>query len=486
MNNFLKRIEHSRNFWFLLITSCIFFLMRLPSFFEPYWYGDEGVYEVLGYGMRHGRLLYQGVWDNKPPLLYLIYALFDGNQPAVRIFSFIVGLIAVYFFFALARQLFEKQKSIFIATGLFTLLLGLPLLEGNIANAENFMVLPAVAAVYIVVRTIQEKKQTLLNLFLAGFLLGISFLIKVVAVFDFASFFLIFSFVFFAWNFKTIKKLFAELAVFSFAFFIPLLLTIGFFAYKGILATFIQSAFLSNVGYVNYGNQFIIPQGFLMIKLLVLFIFLIFLFFKRKTLSLLQLVVYIWLPFSLFNAFFSQRPYTHYLLVVIASLSLLFGMLVNKKWRIQHSVITLITVILLATNFWFYVKIFPYYQNFTDMLLAKKTVTQYQSFFDKGVPRDYAIAQFFKQNLKSNQTVFLWTNSPQIYYLMQRLPLGRYTVAYHMTLSPASYAETQKLLGKMRPDFIVVLPNASTFPFAVIDYRLRLTIDGGLIYEKTF
>lgn len=486
MNNFLKRIEHSRNFWFLLIISFAFFLMRLPSFFEPYWYGDEGVYEVLGYGMRHGRLLYQGIWDNKPPLLYLIYALFDGNQPAVRLFSFGVGIIAIYFFFALTHRLFEKQKSIFIATGLFALLLGLPLLEGNIANAENFMVLPAVVAAYLVVYTIQEKKQTLLNLFIAGFLLGVSFLIKVVAVFDFASFFLIFGFVFFAWNKKIITQLLFDLATFSIGFLMPLVLTIGFFAYKGILATFIQSAFLSNIGYVNYGNQFIIPQGFLIIKLLALFVLLLFLFFKRKTFSLLQLVIYIWLPFSLFNAFFSQRPYTHYMLVLIASFCLLFGMLANKKWLILHSVIALAIVALLATNFWFYVKIFPYYQNFTDMLLAKKTVTQYQSFFDKGVPRDYAIAQFFKQNLKPNQTVFLWTNSPQIYYLMQRLPLGRYTVAYHMTLSPTSYAETQKLLGKMRPDFIVVLPNASSFPFAIIDYRLQLTIDGGLIYEKTF
>src|SRR5579859_2854102 len=162
MNKLLKHLDASSSFWFLLITSFAFFLMRLPSFFEPYWYGDEGVYEVLGFGMRHGRLLYQGIWDNKPPLLYLIYALFDGNQPMVRVFSFFVGLIAVYFFFALSKLLFEKQKYTFIATGFFALFLGLPLLEGNIANAENFMILFSIISAYLIVRMIKNQQYSIL------------------------------------------------------------------------------------------------------------------------------------------------------------------------------------------------------------------------------------------------------------------------------------------------------------------------------------
>src|SRR5579872_491115 len=148
----LAKLQQSTDFWFLLITSFFFFLFRLPSFFEPYWYGDEGVYEVLGFGMRHGRLLYQGIWDNKPPLLYLIYALFDGNQPYVKFFSFVVGLLAVYAFFALSNLLFQSKKAVYTTTIIFTLLLGLPFLEGNIANAENFMVLPSVLSMYLVIK----------------------------------------------------------------------------------------------------------------------------------------------------------------------------------------------------------------------------------------------------------------------------------------------------------------------------------------------
>lgn len=484
--NLLKKLERSSNFWFLLATSFIFFLFRLPSFFEPYWYGDEGVYEVLGFGMRHGRLLYQGVWDNKPPLLYLIYALFDGNQPFVRFFSFLVGLAAIYIFFALAKLLFEKKQSIFVATACFAIFLGLPLIEGNIANAENFMVLPTILAMYLAVRMIKNNKYNLLAFFCVGLLFGVSFLIKVVGVFDFITAFLLLGFVLLAWNKKALISLFVKLLVLSVGFFLPLVATIGFFASKGMLSTFIQSAFLSNVEYVNYNNQLFIPQGFLILKLLLVFIFVIFVFVKRKSLSLAQILLYLWIPFSLYNAFFSGRPYTHYVLVMLGSVSLLVGILFEKKLKMFHALLLIVTIALLVKGFSFYNKTAAYYTNFSQFILGQKSITSYQSFFDKGVPRDYAVADFLNRNLKPNQKVFLWTNSAQLYYLIQRLPLGRYTVAYHMTANATTLNETAQVLRTTAPDFIVVLPNASSFPFASTSYKFRVDINGGLIYEKVF
>src|SRR5579872_668714 len=138
----LQKLETNKSFWFLLITSASFFLLRLPSLFEPYWYGDEGIYEVIGFGLRHGRFLYTGIWDNKPPLLYLVYALFDGDQGPAKFLSLLFGLGAVVTFFFLAKKLFQERKVIWITTGVFAFLFGTPLLEGNIANAENFMLFP--------------------------------------------------------------------------------------------------------------------------------------------------------------------------------------------------------------------------------------------------------------------------------------------------------------------------------------------------------
>ena len=479
----LKGLEKSIDFWFLITTSFVFFFLRLPSFFEPYWYGDEGVYEVLGFAVRHGRLLYQGIWDNKPPLLYLIYALFDGNQSYVRIFSCIVGLLSIYILFALSKLLFQNKKSVYISTAFFTIFLGLPLIEGNIANAENFMVLPILAGVYLLIRTIQEKKYRFLTVYSAGLFLGISFLIKVGGIFDLGTMLCLLGFVLFSWKIKAILQIVKQVLILSFGFLTPFLIILGFFATKGILKIFIQSAFASNVSYVSYGNQFLIPQGFLILKLLLLFAVILLVFVKKNSLSLAQLLIYLWIAFSLFNAFFSQRPYTHYMLTLLSSIALLIGLLFEKKW-ILHFLLFIGIFFLLFKNFWFYGKTTAYYENFLQFLTSSTTISAYQSFFDKGVPRDYAIADFLKSNVHRNQSVFLWTNSAQIYYLVNRLPLGRYTVAYHMTANTATLQETAAVLRLTRPDFIVILPNAPDFPFSMTDYRLRVTIGDGLVYEK--
>lgn len=479
----LSKLQHSFDFWFLLIASFLFFLMRLPSFFEPYWYGDEGVYEVLGFGMRHGRLLYSGIWDNKPPLLYLIYALFDGNQVYTRIFSFVVGLVAVFLFFLLCKKLFQNKKSVFVATGFFTLFLGLPFVEGNIANAENFMVLPIIAGLLLLVKTLQGKKSFII-FFASGLLLGISFLLKIVGIFDFSTACVLTAFTTFALNKNALRETFFRLVEISFGFLLPFVATVGFFASRGILKTFIQSAFASNVGYVNYGNQLIIPQGFLILKLLLLGIFLLSLFIKRKSLSFTQLFIYTWLAFSLFNAFFSGRPYTHYVLTLLGSLSLLAGLLLEKQLKKLHSILFAAVILLIASNFWFYAKTPFYYINFAMYLSGIKSTSSYQSFFDNGVPRDYAIADFLKTTLQKNDNVFLWTNSAQIYYLIGRNPIGRYTVAYHMTTNATTLNETALALRTSKPRFVIILPNATSFPFKMNDYRLKVQIQDGLIYER--
>src|SRR5579872_7480720 len=176
----LHKLEHSKEFWFLLISCAVFFLLRFPSLYEPYWYGDEGIYQTIGLAMRHGRLLYSGIWDNKPPLLYIIYSLSSGDQFAAKLLSLIFGLGAIIVFYFIAKKLLVKPLGVWLSTSIFTILFGLPLLEGNIANAENFMLLPILSGAYVILHyKINNKKAY----FIAGFMLGLAFLLKIVAVF---------------------------------------------------------------------------------------------------------------------------------------------------------------------------------------------------------------------------------------------------------------------------------------------------------------
>src|SRR3989344_5462762 len=117
--DFFNRLEKNKSFWILLTLLFIFFFLRFPSLFEPNWYGDEGIYQSIGFALRSGRQFYTGVWDNKPPLLFIIYALANGEQFNARFFSLIAGIGAVFVFYYLSLKLFKNNKAILLSTLFF-------------------------------------------------------------------------------------------------------------------------------------------------------------------------------------------------------------------------------------------------------------------------------------------------------------------------------------------------------------------------------
>lgn len=491
MLKLLKRLEGNKDVWFLLISSFLFFLLRFPSFFEPYWYGDEGIYEVIGYALRHGRFLYVGIWDNKPPLLYLLYGLVDGNQTLIRILSCLVGLAAVIVFFFLAKTLFKRPTPTYVSTAIFGLLLALPLVEGNIANAENFMVLSTISAAFLLVKTTQQEKidrNALVAITLSGLLLGLSFLTKVVGLFDYASFGIFVLIALFSYFLKHIRIFLAAIFVYSIGFIIPIGITILFYLSQNQLHTFLFSTLFTNVGYVDYGNTFLgIHQGLLLLKLVLLLCVVVVVFLWRKKITLSTLFISLWLSFSLFSALFSQRPYTHYLLVLLGSFSLLAGSVIfSKKLRIPLLVGFVVLVIFLAKNFSLYSKTTQYYQNFISYVIGSKDTLSYQRFFDRVTPRDYALSSYINTHKKANDTLFVWGNSGQIYRLTNMLPPGRYIVEYHIQATPQTLQETALALQKTPPRFVVLLSNSSAFPFRMRHYKEVFSVEGGYVYERTY
>ncbi|MDP2649795.1 MAG: glycosyltransferase family 39 protein [bacterium] len=492
----LKGLERSRQFWFAIFTSFLFFILRLPSLFEPLWYGDEGVYQVIGTSLSHGKLLYKEIFDNKPPLLYWLYSLLHSDQFTIRLISAIFGIASVIMFFFLAKKLFENAKNnnlAFLTTFIFAILFGLPTLEGNIANAENFMLLPILVAALLISNLKSSRLSGIpqaagqisnLKLFITGLLLGIAFLFKIVAVFDLSAF-IVFYFIL---NFDSLKKEF-KLSKIIAGFFLPVFLVILFFILNGTFIDFIKATFISNISYVSYANKIGAFPILLFVKLFVLGIFLTYLFAKRKKLNQTPLFILIWLAFSLFNAFFSQRPYTHYLLVLIPSLSLMIGLILFDK-KNQKTIAVLLIIALLTITKTFGIPNFgksvSYYQNFISYIEDKKTTAQYQAFFDSKTPFDYEMARFIKPKLSGNDTIFIWGNNAQLYQLVGVVAPTKYVVVYHISNYRDGQATTQTALKKTKPKFIVVMPNSGSIPFSLTNYSEEININDALIYERIF
>lgn len=482
----LGNLEKSKGCWFVIISSVVFFFLRLPSLFEPNWYGDEGVYQVLGIAINNGHLLYRDIWDNKPPFLYILYSVVASDQFAIRLLSLIFGLLSVFVFFLLAKKIFSEakdNKAVFMSTGIFTLLFGLPFLEGNIANAENFLILPVLISALLVFK----GKGNLKILFLSGFFASLAFLFKIVGLFDFAAFFV---FIFIVSIAKINKKyIIAEsekLITFSLGFFIPIFLTAVFFFFqKNAFSYFIDATFFANIGYVGYGNNFLFPQGLLILKLLVLGAVTAILFRNRNKVGDAEIFILTWFAFSLFNAFFSGRPYTHYLLVLISSFSLLTGLILyNKKLRRVHLIILVLSIIVIYKNFSFFTKIPQYYNNFLSFVTNNESVLSYRNFFDKQTAVNYELSSYVLSHTNKDDNIFIWGNNPQVYKMANKLPPGKYTVAYHIMGYKDGIKETSEKLKIKKPKIIIIMPYMNYFPFKLSNYFQRMIIDNAAIYER--
>ena len=442
----------------VIILAFLILILRLPSLFEPCWYGDEGIYLTLGQGVRQGQMLYRDIHDNKPPLLYLLAAV-AGNVFWFRFILLLWMLATTLLFFKLVEEIFPKKTRIqSLLTITFVVLTSIPAFEGNIANAEIFFIGLIIAGFW----TFLKKKH-----FWAGFLLGLSFLFKSPPLFDFGAL-VVFSLLA-AFNQKDLKNSLKRVILpMVGGFLLPLLITIIYYSSKGILPHYIKSAFLLNLPYLSsWGSSrgSILDSG-LFQRGLILLALLVSAFWQRKKLLRrpLVLLAFLWLSFSLFGALLPGRPYPHYLIQVFAPLLILLAvMIVNFSFLIKEKIlfILILPIFLIPLSFWAYdfyaYPTLDYYQNFAQFTLGQKDKDEYYCWFDDRVNRNYQLARFIKDTVPENERIFVWGNEPCVYALSRHLPVGRYTVAYHI-IDFDGYGETMEAMKNSRPLVVVLAP----------------------------
>lgn len=415
-------------FW--IINFVIFVFLRLPSLFEPYWYGDEGIYLTLGNAIRHGVTLYSQIHDNKPPILYYLAAL--GNTVfGFRLLLLLAMIPTVFYFYKLANK-FANIKVSKILTFIFMIITSIPLVEGTIANAEIFMLLPTILAIYHLL----NKKY-----FLSGLMFGIAFTIKA-PVFIEAIFGLLY-FIFITKEKLKIKKSFVFLTGCG----LPIFIFGIYFFFKNTFKQFLISSILMNFGYLSSwqtGTMNKSPlSGALPKRGLVLFLawIIIYTLFKKKIINSKICFLLAWFSATIFGSLLSARPYPHYLIQSLPPLILLIGFL-----PFFFIALAFFLFIINQYKFHFY-QVIPYYKNF----YINQNDPHY---FNKNIDITYKISEYIKNNSLENDKIFIWGDEPYVYALSSRLPVGRYTVAYHI-YDFNGYDETITAINQNNPKFII-------------------------------
>ena len=448
--------------WVVAILALVL-LLRVPSFFEPYYYGDEMIYVTLGQGVRQGLTLYKDIFDNKPPLLYLTAAV-AGNLFWFKAILAFWSLITIFVFYKLSKILFEGRESTQqVATFIFAILTTIPLLEGNIANAELFMIGPTILALFLLL----NKDLTSKKVFLAGFLFGIATLFKVPALFDAPV-------IVFFWlivDLKNWRNIIKNTLILILGFALPILFTFVWYFAKGALSDYIKTAFLQNVGYLSsfrpgdVQKPFLVRNAPLLIRGLIVLLGSGVLFIFRKKLSKKFILFVVWTLFTLFAVTLSERPYPHYLIQAVAPVSFLLAILFTEKSLEQSlTVLPLVLAFFVPVYYKFY--FYPtasYYQRFVNFATQRMTKTDYLNSFGSTVNRNYSIAEFLDMSTKPNDKVFMWDpDSAAVYSLSRRLPPIKYVADYHV-LDYSSKNQVAKELNQ-NPPKIIILTSRESIP----------------------
>ncbi|MEA3354899.1 MAG: hypothetical protein U9Q63_00220 [Patescibacteria group bacterium] len=497
----------SKNEWLILML-VLAAVIRIPSLFEPYWYGDEGIYLALGQGLKKGLVFYRDIHDNKPPLLYFLAAL-AGNVFYFRLMLMVWFSVTLVLFFKLMQVFFPKNsKAWYLST--FLMIILTTLTEGNIANAEIFIVLPVVWGSLIIFKETNPstslgtrrkiKDQKLKRWFGAGLLFSMGFLLKVPALFDFMAV-IIWLWWFESKSFKEFVEVFKNkrLWLILIGFLLPVLISVAYYTWVGAGERYLRSALMQNIGYLaswstgEHSSGGLATQSGIIIRagLLLAAVSGFWGISKKFKLSSGLNFSVVWFLFGLFGALLSERPYPHYLIQPIIPLAILISYFLFKKERVIKSVVLGLIIVsgfyYYQIGFWHY-PILPYYKNYIDYRLGKKSLEEYRNYFDWRVSQTYRVAELIMTTTLESDRLFIWGDEPGIYPLSNRLPIGRYTVAYHV-VDFNGFDETILAFDKHKPKIVVVMEyEKRLFPELktrlATDYVLIEKIDQALIYRR--
>lgn len=499
--------------WLLCLSPYIFFLLfRIPTFFDPYYYVDNGIYAAIGEGLTHGLVLYKNLYDNKTPGIYYLYALLEKLHIdlnfLIQSLSIVAGVVSLYLLFKITKKLFLNDLLSYVSSFIFAFLIGSTIFAGNLANVENFLLPFALYSIYLIIKN--KEKLSLFVIYLAGLILGLGLLFKFTIIFDGG--FLCITFLFLYGFIRFVK--------YSIIYILGLITPIGIFLIWEFLIHNFHTAFyimfLGNVRYVGYdtsGYKYIIIN---FISLLILLTILFILYKKKIARENITLVI-IWFMFEYFGSLFSGRPYWHYLVLTSASLSVLASYIILIPYNIKLVFRLLIIFVFLSLVYFLglyflrtenmanikaqFIKDYKYYTNFIEFASGKIDRKEYFSstYFKYNTnvayekhPSSSNIMYSLSNTILSvynvrNKPIFIWGNFPWVYYITGSYPAGR-IVADFASPYPSSILKklTFKAIENATPVVIVTYKDGYKFPglfrYIAQNYVYSKSTDGANIY----
>lgn len=139
---------HKQDSIYLAAIALISLLIRLPFFFEAVINWDESTFILMGQSLLDGHLPYTQLWDLKPPLLFVAYALFiftlGKSIISIRLAGTLCVIVVAVLVYFCAKTLTHSTAAFLAATATT---LGISVLSsGQAVMSEHVAIVPLTAA----------------------------------------------------------------------------------------------------------------------------------------------------------------------------------------------------------------------------------------------------------------------------------------------------------------------------------------------------
>jgi hypothetical protein len=429
--------------------------LRLPFFFRDYIDRDESTFILVAQSWVDGFLPYTQLWDLKPPLTFLFFAIiikiFGKSLFVIRLIGTLTVASTAFFTYKIGDAVSTKKVGFWSAIGC----VALQSMFGNIQGvmSEHISLLPFCIALYLI---LSRKKGGWY--FVSGLLIGVSIMSKLNMVYP--AFFLGLFLLYESIRDKSLKKELPNLFLWVLGMILLILITaIPYYAAKSINVWW-QSIFMASLAYSSSKiNSVFKVLPFCMILFLILFLLFRFKLVNIKTRSVqLLLAVIIGIVVSFIQV---GKVNGHYLIQLYPFLLLLIAIGLNtlkfrKKFRVTQ-LLLFISILLPLEAYSEYVKI------------VKNKIEKGTFYNGAG----FTIPQFLLKNKIKTKNIFFIEHHIGYWVLGKNPPTKVVTHPSNITREEFfPYMENQRktsnkellyILNDLQPEVIVVKKNRSIF-----------------------
>jgi hypothetical protein len=476
-NDFDRKIQLATfrvAFWGVLFVVLLILVIRYGMISVPL-ERDEGEYAYGGQLILQGILPYQQLYNMKLPGIYAAYAVlmtvFGQTHMGIHLGLMFINVATIVLVFLLAKQLYDSIVGL-VSAAAFAIMSLLPSVQGIFANAEHFVILFALGALWILVKALDEDRSWLV--LISGFLLGCGFLIKQhgAAFILFGGLYILIQQI----RFRPVlwRYLFFKAGLFTAGAIIPYGITCLIFVFSGTFEkfwfwTFKYAKAYSTLAPLSVGWRLFYDRALNIIQSAPLIWLLILLGLPALGLDkhARRRLIFVGL-FFVFSVMaicpgFYFRP--HYFILLLPAAALLAGIstsTVTNRFLTNRPLILKYGLPLLLAGIFMFGSIYQHRHFLFKMTPIQLSRTVYGL---NPFPETLQIAQFIRANTEENDRIAVLGSEPQIYFYAGRRSASGYVYMYAL-MENHEYALTMQKemiqeIESSQPKFIVFV-NVST------------------------